>query len=64
MIIGYLSRLYRYRARNIQGFSCFYMVWLGMTGLCLQSMVEYHLYIPALAWPACFLMGWTVNSED
>jgi hypothetical protein len=31
---------------------------LGLLGICLQSFVEYHLYIPALAWPAFFLFGW------
>ena len=64
MIVGCLSWLYRYRARNIPGFSCCFMVWLGMMGLCMHSMVEYHLYIPALAWPMFFLMGWAMNSED
>jgi FtsH-binding integral membrane protein len=64
MIVGCLSWLYRYRGRNMQGFGCCFVVWLGMMGLCLQSMVEYHLYIPALAWPMFFLMGWAMNSED
>ena len=64
MIVGYLSWLYRYRARNIRGFSCSFVVWLGIMGLCLHSMVEYHLYIPALAWPMFFLMGWAMNSEN
>ncbi len=31
---------------------------LGLIGLCLHSFVEYHLYIPALAWPLFFLLGW------
>jgi O-antigen ligase len=64
MIVGYLSWLYRCRARNIRGFDCYFAVWLGMTGLCLHSVVEYHLYVPALAWPTFFLMGWAVNYED
>ncbi len=77
MIAGCLSWLYRYRlgraaARPYQsegignnwGFSFNYVVWLGMMGLCLHSMVEYHLYIPALAWPMFFLMGWAMNNED
>jgi hypothetical protein len=65
MIVGYLSWLYRYRARNSREFGSYYfVVWLGITGLCLHSMVEYHLYIPALAWPMFFLMGWALNSED
>ena len=51
-------------ARNIQGFGCCFVVWLGVMGLCLHSMVEYHLYIPALAWPMFFLMGWAMNCEN
>ena len=57
LIAGYLSWLYRYRIRKNQGFSACFAVWLGLLGLCLHSAVEYHLYIPALAWPMFFLMG-------
>jgi hypothetical protein len=64
MIAGCLSWLYRYRVRNNRGFNCCFVVWLGIMGLCLQSMVEYHLYIPALAWPMFFLMGWAMNFEN
>jgi hypothetical protein len=64
MIVGCLSWLYRYRVRNIRGFGCCFVVWLGVMGLCLHSLVDYHLYIPALAWPMFFLMGWAMNSEN
>ncbi len=33
-------------------------VWLGVLGWALQGVVEFGLYIPALAWPAFCLMGW------
>ena len=33
-------------------------VWLGVLGWALQSLVEFGLFIPALAWPAFSLMGW------
>lgn len=33
-------------------------VWLGVLGWALQSLVEFGLYIPALAWPAFCFMGW------
>lgn len=62
MISGCLFWLYRYRSKSIQGLN--YMVWLGLLGLCLQSVVEYHLYIPALAWPMFFLMGFAMNNEN
>jgi O-antigen ligase len=64
MIVGYLSRLYRYRVRRMQGCNIYFAVWLGMLGLCLHSTVDYHLYIPALAWPMFFLMGFALNYKD
>jgi O-antigen ligase len=33
-------------------------VWLGLLGWALQGLVEFGLFIPALAWPAFSLMGW------
>jgi O-antigen ligase len=64
MIAGCLAWLYRYRIRNILGFSSCFAVWLGLLGLCLHSTVEYHLYVPALAWPMFFFMGFMMNSKD
>ena len=34
-----------------------FAVWLGLLGWVLQSLVEFSLYIPALAWPAFTFMG-------
>ncbi len=33
-------------------------VWLGVLGWALQSLVEFGLYIPAIAWLAFCLLGW------
>jgi hypothetical protein len=33
--------------------------WLGLAGWGLQSLSEFGLYIPAVAWPAFFLLGTT-----
>lgn len=33
-------------------------VWLGLLGWALQSLFEFGLYIPALAWPAFTFLGW------
>lgn len=33
------------------------LVWLGLLGWGLQSVSEFGLYIPAIAWPAFFLFG-------
>lgn len=62
MIVGFLAYLYRYRIRG--GFTLGFAVWLGLLGLCLHSIVEYHLYIPALAWPMFFLVGNSLNLKD
>jgi O-antigen ligase len=62
MMFGYLAWLYRYRARGTEPSS--YAVVLGLVGLCLHSVVEYHLYIPALAWPMFFLLGWAMKNDN
>lgn len=33
-------------------------VWLGVAGFAAQGLVEFGLYIPALAWPFFLLQGW------
>ena len=38
-----------------------FAVWLGVLGWSLQSLVEFGLYIPALAWPAFTLLGWLLG---
>jgi O-antigen ligase len=35
-----------------------FTIWLGALGWALQQVVEFGLYIPALAWPAFAFMGW------
>jgi hypothetical protein len=36
-------------------------IWLGVLGWSLQSLVEFGLYIPALAWPAFAFLGWLLG---
>ncbi len=36
-------------------------VWLGLLGWALQGLVEFGLYIPAIAWPAFGFMGWLLG---
>ena len=38
-------------------------VWLGLLGWSLQSLTEFGLYIPALAWPAFALLGWLLGRQ-
>jgi putative inorganic carbon (HCO3(-)) transporter len=35
-----------------------YSVWLGTLGWALQGVVEFGLYIPAMAWSAFAMLGW------
>jgi hypothetical protein len=38
-------------------------VWLGLSGWSAQGLMEFGLYIPALAWTAFALGGWLLASE-
>ena len=65
MVFGYLWWLYRYRIKIIRGFwSESFAVSIGLMGLCLHGLVDYPLYIPALAWPMFFLIGLELNYGD
>lgn len=35
-----------------------FAVWLGLWGWALQGAVEFGLYLPAISWPAFWLLGW------
>ncbi|HUR46522.1 MAG TPA: O-antigen ligase family protein [Candidatus Saccharimonadales bacterium] len=53
-IIVSLTMLYR----NALGTWRDKALWLGALGLAAQSVVEFGLYIPALAWPFFLFLGW------
>ena len=40
-----------------------FSVWLGLLGYALQGLMEFGLYIPALAWTAFGLGGWLVGNR-
>src|SRR6266568_3439300 len=40
-----------------------FSVWLGLLGWSCQGLLEFGLYIPALAWPAFALLGWLLGSK-
>lgn len=48
----------RLRQSGCDGESQLFPVWLGVFGWSLQSLFEFGLYVPALAWLAFALMGW------
>jgi hypothetical protein len=69
--IGFLSYLgaisggffFVYRKSRALGWP-FLVVWLGVGAWFLQGLVEFGLYIPALAWPAFLLFGWMIGFEN
>jgi O-antigen ligase len=64
MVLTLLLRLYRYSIQKVPLDWFNLAVWLGIFGLCLHSLVEYHLYVPALAWPLFFLCGWLLSEDN
>jgi O-antigen ligase len=61
-VTGVLIVLYRKSSKTLttDGF----WIWLGLFGVALHSLVEFHLYIPALAWPQFFLFGRQLATKD
>jgi O-antigen ligase len=39
-------------------------VWLGVAGLAAQSLVEFGVYIPGLAWPFFLFLGWLWGTKS
>ena len=58
-IFGSITLLYRKSSID----SVHFCVWLGLLGWTLHGVVEFGLYIPALAWPAFVLLGWLSGAE-
>lgn len=52
LMAGSARKVWRHPDRSL------FAVWLGLAGWTLQGLVEFSLYIPALAWPAFALMGY------
>ena len=55
-MIGSCWTLYR-RSGRPENFG----VWIGLVGVIGQGCVEFGLYVPALAWPTCCLLGWLLG---
>ena len=55
------SLVFTYRKVGLRQDWLKFSIWLGLLGWGLQSMVEFGLYIPALAWPAFSLLGWLLG---
>ena len=59
LVLLTLINLYRYR-NSIFDFS----LWLGLLVLSLHSLMEFHFYIPALAWPFFLFLGMQSGREN
>jgi hypothetical protein len=60
LILGSIWQLFRSSYRCSQTF----LVWLGLLGFALHSLVDFGLYIPVLAWSAFLFMGWLWAKSD
>jgi putative inorganic carbon (HCO3(-)) transporter len=58
----WLSLVLLWRRRSLASSFMFRGIWLGLAGLAAQSLVEFGLYVPALAWPFFLLLGWLWNT--
>jgi O-antigen ligase len=71
-LIGFLSftgfvaagLIFTYRKSGLKQNGMKLAVWLGLLGWALQSLVEFGLYIPAMAWPAFCLLGWLLGQTS
>jgi O-antigen ligase/polysaccharide polymerase Wzy-like membrane protein len=58
-ILGSMAFLFR----NTDKSQLRFLVWLGLAGWALQGLVEFGLYIPALAWQAFLFLGWLWGTD-
>jgi O-antigen ligase len=52
---------YAYRRGGLRRDPLKLAAWLGLLGWSLASLVEFGLYIPAVAWPAFAFLGWLIG---
>ncbi|MCF7668286.1 MAG: O-antigen ligase family protein [Verrucomicrobia bacterium] len=52
-----------FKTKDIAGNAYSFCVMLGLTAWFFHGLVEFQLYIPALAWPAFFLLGLMVGPK-
>jgi hypothetical protein len=60
-IFGSLAFLYR--QSTVRNDLVKMAVWFGLLSWALQGLVEFGLYIPALAWPVFLLHGWLLGTS-
>jgi O-antigen ligase len=59
-IFGSLGLLYRQSSNQID---LKLAIWLGLAGFAVHSFLEFHLYIPALAWTYFLLLGYLCGTK-
>jgi O-antigen ligase len=64
IIFTLLFILYRYSIKKTPFDWLNFAIWLGILGVCIHSFVDFHLYVPALAWPLFFLFGWLMTRNN
>lgn len=55
-ILGSICSLYRKRKSSFGFFS--FAMWLGVAAWALHGFLEFHLYVPGLAYPFFLMLGW------
>ena len=63
MIFAILCYLYRYRIQKNPVDWLDFAIFIGVLGICLHSLTEYHLYDPALSLPMFYLFGWLLTKK-
>ncbi|HOX01070.1 MAG TPA: O-antigen ligase family protein [Candidatus Paceibacterota bacterium] len=58
------SMVLLYRKSRSANLWYFFPVWLGLFGWTIQGLVEFGLYIPALAWPTFALIGLLAGIDE
>lgn len=61
-IFGSIGFFCRPKANSPNAFH--FCIWLGLLGVTLHGMVEFNLYIPAIAWPSFLFLGWLWSQRN
>ena len=59
-VVGAL--VFLYQKGRVRDHRLRFATWMGLLAWSLQSLIEFNLYVPALAWLALALFGWLVGT--
>ncbi len=63
-VVWMVGSLYWLRPKKFGNQPMREVVWLGLIALALQNIIEFGLYIPAIAWPYFLLLGWLWGTHE